>query len=52
MNNEELKGVVGGIALSSPLINALTKAVTTVYDLSRRLGSTVYRLTHNATCGA
>ena len=50
MNKNELLEVVGGISISPSLINAVTRAVSLVYDLSRRVGSTVYRLVYNVSC--
>ena len=50
MEKNELINVVGGISFSPTLLNAVTKAVSLVYDLSRRVGSTVYRIVHNAAC--
>ena len=50
MNKEELNRVVGGISFTPTLLNAVTKAVSLVYDLARRVGSTAYRVIHNAAC--
>ncbi len=50
MEKNELINVVGGISFSPTLLNAVTKAVSIIYDISRRVGSTVYRLVHNISC--
>ena len=50
MQKNELINVVGGVSFSPTLLNAVTKAVSLVYDISRRVGSTVYRIVHNAAC--
>ena len=50
MNKNELINVVGGISFSPTLLNAVTKAVSLVYDIARRVGSTVYRIKNNISC--
>lgn len=50
MNKNELITVVGGISFTPTLLNAVTKAVSIVYELARRVGSTAYRVIHNVAC--
>ena len=42
LQKEELVNVVGG-AITATLINALARAVTTILDLGRTLGSSIRR---------
>ncbi len=50
MKKEELISVIGGVAFSATLLNAVTKAVSTIYDIARRLGSAIYRTHNGLTC--
>lgn len=45
----ELDKVTGG-SIASPLINAITKAVTSIYDLGRETGSAIRRLVSGKYC--
>ena len=45
----ELEQVQGG-AISSSLINAITKATNAVYSLGKQLGSSIRRLTTGQYC--
>lgn len=50
MKKEELIIIKGGVAFSSALLTAITKAVTTIYDIARRFGSAIYRTQNNMVC--
>ena len=43
MSNKELENIYGGAAFSSAVITAITRAVTTIYDIARRFGSSYIR---------
>ncbi len=45
----EMHEVTGG-SIASPLINAITKAVTSIYDLGRETGSALRRLISGKYC--
>ena len=46
---EEMKNVSGG-GLTPTMINAITKAINTIYELGRHTGSTIRRLLKNKYC--
>lgn len=50
MNNKELKNIYGGVSFSGTLLNAIAKLATTVYDIGKRLGSTIIRVKTGNTC--
>lgn len=50
MTKEELMNVKGGIAFTSAVLSALTKAVTTIYDIAKRFGTAVYRTRSGSYC--
>ena len=50
MKNEELINVVGGIAWTSAFLSAITKAVTTIYDIAKRFGSSYIRAKSGNVC--
>lgn len=41
MNNDELKTIVGGVAISATMINALSRGITSLYNLGRALGTAI-----------
>ena len=43
MSKQDLVEVYGGISFTSTLLNAISKAVTTLYDIAKRFGSSIYR---------
>lgn len=47
----EMEGIVGG-AITSSFINAVTKAVSAIYNLGKETGSTIRRLTSGKYCRA
>lgn len=50
MSNDELQNVVGGIAWTSAFLSAITKAVTTIYDIAKRFGSSYVRAKTGNVC--
>lgn len=50
MNNQELKDVCGGISFTSSALNAIVKAVTSIYDIGRRIGSALVRYRTGNVC--
>ena len=50
MSKEELMNIVGGVSFSATLLNAITKAVSTIYDIGRRLGSSIIRTKTGNVC--
>lgn len=50
MTKEELIKVKGGISLSGTLLNAITKAVTVIYDIAKRFGTAIYRTKNGNYC--
>lgn len=49
LKNNEMEEIVGG-AITSSFINAITKAVTMVYELGKQTGSAIRRLTSGKYC--
>jgi len=49
LNNDEMKQVEGG-AITSAWMNAISKAVNTLYELGRATGSALRRIINNAYC--
>ena len=49
MSNEELMQVQGG-AFSASMLNAIVKAVNTIFELGRTVGSAIRRLKENKMC--
>ena len=50
LDNAILCNVYGGVKISGTLINALTKAVTTILDVGRSLGSSIRRIVKRKIC--
>lgn len=50
MSKEEMMNVKGGIAFTSAILSAITKAVTTIYDIAKRFGTSIYRTQNGLTC--
>lgn len=48
LNNKELSVVVGGISAS--MLNALSRAVSTIYDIGYAIGSSLRRLFGRKSC--
>ncbi len=49
LNNKEMENVSGG-GFTSSMLNALSKAVTAVYNLGKNFGSSVRRLAYGTYC--
>ena len=49
LNKEEMTKVDGG-GITSAMLNAITKAVNTVYQLGRQTGSALKRILQKAHC--
>jgi hypothetical protein len=49
LNQEQMKKVEGG-AITSAMMNAISKAVNTIYELGRATGSAVRRIIKKAYC--
>jgi len=50
ITKEELTNIYGGISFSATVLNAITKAISTVYDIGRRIGSSISRLRNGNVC--
>ena len=46
---KEMENISGG-SIASPLINAVTKAVSAIYDLGRETGSALRRVVNGKYC--
>ena len=49
LNKQEMQNVEGG-AITSAMINAVTKVVNTLYELGRSTGSAIIRLIKKTYC--
>lgn len=49
LNKEQMKKISGG-AITSAMINAISKAVNTIYELGKATGSAIRRIIKNAYC--
>ena len=51
LKQEQLKNIIGGAtAITSSMLNAISKAVTTLYELGRQTGSALRRIVKNSYC--
>lgn len=50
MNNNELKTIYGGVSFTQGIINAIVKGISTIYDIGRRIGSSISRLKNGTVC--
>jgi len=50
MNNQELKDIYGGASFTSSALNAIVKAITSIYDIGRRIGSALVRYRTGNVC--
>ena len=50
LNNNEMYNIVGGAAIGSSLINAITKAVNTIYTIGQSIGSSLRRVVSGSYC--
>ena len=51
IKKEEMKQIIGG-TVTSAIINAISKAVSTIYDLGQQTGSAIRRLVSGSYCSA
>lgn len=49
LNNIEMQSINGG-GFTSSMLNAISKAVTTVYNLGKNFGSSIRRLAYGKYC--
>lgn len=49
LTNKQLSQIEGG-AITSAMLNAISKAITSLYELGRQTGSAIRRLINNAYC--
>ena len=49
LKKEEMKYIIGG-AFTSAMLNAITKAINTIYELGKHTGSTIRRLVKKQYC--
>lgn len=49
LNQEKMKQIDGG-AITSAMLNAISKAINTLYELGRQTGSSIRRLVKNKYC--
>ena len=50
-NNEELTNIIGGAGMSGAILNALVRAVNSVLEVGRSLGSAIRRISSGVKCG-
>lgn len=51
MNKNELKNIYGGVSFSAAFISSVVRAITSLYDIGRRVGSYIIRYRNGKTCG-
>ena len=49
LNKKEMQNITGG-AISYSLINAITKAITAIFDLGKSTGSAIRRIVKKSYC--
>ena len=50
LNNKELMNIEGGAGLTASFLNAASRAVSTIMDLGRNLGSAIRRTINGNIC--
>ena len=50
LKDEELYATIGGASISSSLLNSIARLITTILDLGRTIGSSLYRYKNNDYC--
>ncbi len=50
IKKEDLVKIVGGVSITSSLINSFVKVLNTLVDFGRNLGSGIRRITENKLC--
>lgn len=49
LDDEKLKCIVGG-TLTSTMVNAISRLISTLVDLGKSIGSSIYRYKHGVYC--
>lgn len=47
---DEMYKIVGGISITSAVINALTNAASTIFNVGKAFGSAIRRFSSNSLC--
>jgi len=50
LNNEELFQIAGGLSFNGTIVNALSRAIETVLEVGRSLGSAIRRIFNKNYC--
>lgn len=50
IKTEEMYAIVGGINITSAILNALTNAANTIFEVGRAFGSAIRRLYSRSLC--
>lgn len=50
LNKEKMQQIDGGASITSAMLNAISKAVNTLYELGKQTGSAIRRLVKNKYC--
>ena len=50
LNKEKMMQVEGGASITSAMLNAISKAVNTIFELGKQTGSAVRRLVKSSYC--
>lgn len=50
IKTEELYTIVGGINITSAILNALTSAASTIFDVGKAFGSAIRRISTRSLC--
>ena len=50
LNNEELMSIEGGAGFTAALLNAASRAISTLMELGRNLGSAIRRTINGSVC--
>ena len=50
LTNKELMEIDGGAVFSASLLNAASRAISTLMELGRNLGSAIIRVIYGSTC--
>ena len=50
IKDNEMSEVVGGASITSSFINAISKAVNTIYELGKQTGSSIRRFVYGKYC--
>lgn len=47
---KQMKNIIGGTSITSSWLNAISKAVNTLYELGKQTGSSLRRIIKNSYC--